>query len=426
MRRSRLALGQPVFRRSVALLLGILFAASLARGLDPRKQIGQYGHDSWNSRHGLHGEAVYQILQTGDGYIWLRTAVGLIRFDGVRFVPMDAVVGREPVKAIAAGERGALLIRTSSRTVLYRDGIFSDYLPPAPLPDGDIRSIFPTSGGGLLVGSDDFIYWIQGHETHTLREGTAQINAFLPEGPDTWIAGANSLYLFHQGGLSIAPFNLSGEGAYALASDHDHNLWIGTHKGLYRLKTDDRKLEPVARGLVHGEVNAILIDHQGSQWIGTSTSGLFRLSGGKVSTFTVEDGLNDKTVLSLFEDDQGSIWVGTTNGLDRFRDAKFTTIGAREGLPSSRTQAVVGARDGSLFVFCNDGGLARLKDGVPTPISKREDASTYYGHTLYESKDGSIWAGTLAGLVQYREGRLTLHPPWSAVLSRPSAKTMRE
>ena len=69
-------------------------------GLDPRKQIGQYGHDSWTSQRGLPGEAVYQILQTKDGYLWIRTGSGLARFDGVRFVQMDAEIGSEPVKAI--------------------------------------------------------------------------------------------------------------------------------------------------------------------------------------------------------------------------------------------------------------------------------------------------------------------------------------
>ena len=407
--------GRVILWRSVVLLLGLSFAVCLAHGLDPRKQIGQYGHDSWDSRHGLPGEAVYQILQTGDGYIWLRTAVGLIRFDGVRFVPMDALIGREPVKAIAAGENGALLIRTTSRTVLYRDGVFSDYLPPAPLPDGDIRSIFATGGGGLLLGSDDFIYWLQGRDIHVLRTGTAQINAFLPIGSDIWIAGANYLYLFNKGALKVAQLNLHGDGAYALAAESDHSFWVGTHKGLYRVEPGNAAMEPVARGEVQGEVNALLKDREGSLWIGTSTSGLVRIADHKSSSYTELDGLNNKTVLSLFEDRQGSIWVGMADGVDRFREAKFTTIAAKEGLPSSKTQAIIGASDGSLFVYCENGGLARLNGGLPTPISSKEDASTYYGRTLYESKDGSLWAGTLAGLEQYRSGKLTLHRPGSLV-----------
>jgi signal transduction histidine kinase/CheY-like chemotaxis protein/ligand-binding sensor domain-containing protein len=400
------------------LFLVLLFAVSAARGLDPRKQIDQYGHDSWDSRHGLPGEAVYQILQTRDGYIWLRTAVGLIRFDGVRFVPMDAVVGREPVKAIAAGDRGGLIIRTTSRTVLYQDGTFSDYLPPAPLPDGDIRSIFPTRGGGLLLGSDDFIYSLQRHKIQPLRQGTSQINAFLPMGDDVWIAGANSLYLFHQGALTAAPLDLHGDGAYALAADNSRSFWVGTHKGLYRLDIGNTRLEPVAPDVIHGEVNAILRDRQGSLWVGTSTSGLVRISDHKISSYAVQDGLNDRTVLSLFEDQQGSIWVGMANGLDRFREAKLTTIGAKEGLPSSRTQAIIGARDGGLFVYCENGGLASLKDGVFSLLSRKQDASTYYGHTLYQAKDGSIWAGTLAGLAQYRQGKLILHRPSGRLIRR--------
>jgi hypothetical protein len=94
--------------------------ASVAFSLSPHKQIDQYVHDSWNSRHDFPGEAVYQILQTSDGYLWLRTAGGLIRFDGVHFVPMDAVVGKEPVKAIAMSIEGGLLIRTTSRTVITK------------------------------------------------------------------------------------------------------------------------------------------------------------------------------------------------------------------------------------------------------------------------------------------------------------------
>jgi ligand-binding sensor domain-containing protein len=87
--------------------------ASVAFSLDPHKQIDQYAHDSWNSRRDFPGDAVYQILQTSDGYLWLRTAGGLIRFDGVHFVPMDAVVGKEPVKAVAMSATGGLLIRTT-------------------------------------------------------------------------------------------------------------------------------------------------------------------------------------------------------------------------------------------------------------------------------------------------------------------------
>jgi signal transduction histidine kinase/CheY-like chemotaxis protein/ligand-binding sensor domain-containing protein len=400
-------------RISTCLLVVIFGASSLAWGLDPRRQIDQYAHDSWNSRHGLPGEAIYQILQTSDGYLWLRTASGLIRFDGVRFVPMEAVIGGEPIKAITMTADGDLLIRSISRTVIYAHGVFSDYLPAAPLPDGDIRSVFAARNHEVLLGSDDLIYVARGNEVQMLLQGTGWINSFLKDDRgQTWIGGARALYLYHDGKLLTSDFDLSKKGVYALAEDHQRRIWLGTHDGVYRLALDGQTLEPVARPEIHGEVNAILEDSQGNEWIGTSTSGLIRLAGDKISSsYTVVDGLNDSNVLSLFEDREGSIWVGTANGLDRFRDSSIKPITTKEGLPSNRTQSIIGARDRSLYVFCENGGLARIKDGVTTVVSGKQDAADYYGHMMFESRDGSIWAGTEKGLAQYKDGKMTLHKP---------------
>jgi ligand-binding sensor domain-containing protein len=257
--------------------------ASVAFSLDPRKQIDQYVHDSWNSRHDFPGDAVYQILQTSDGYLWLRTAGGLIRFDGVHFVPMDAVVGKEPVKAIAMSTAGGLLIRTTSRTVIYRDGSFADLLAPAPLPDGEIRSVFEASAQEVLVGSDNFIYLIRDNKFRLLRDYTSWIGPFLRDDQgQIWIAGQKALYVYHNGILSISPVAIEKLGAYALAQDHEGRLWVGMQNGLYRLGLNGRALEPVAPAAIHGRVNAILEDREGSRWVGTSASGLFRLTGNQI------------------------------------------------------------------------------------------------------------------------------------------------
>jgi signal transduction histidine kinase/CheY-like chemotaxis protein/ligand-binding sensor domain-containing protein len=407
----RTILSQRSFRFGLCVVFAFFGYASVAFSLDPRKQIDQYAHDSWNSRRDFPGDAVYQILQTSDGYLWLRTAGGLIRFDGVHFVPMDAVVGKEPVKAIAVSTEGGLLIRTTSRTVIYKDGSFADLLAPAPLPDGEIRSVFEASAQEVLVGSDNFIYLIRNNKILLLRDNTSWISSFLRDDQEQiWIAGQKALYVYRKGRLSISPINIDKVGAYTLAEDHEHRVWVGMQNGLYRLGLDGRALEAVAPAAIHGRVNAILEDSQGNRWIGTSSSGLFRLTGEQISSYAVEDGLNDSAVLSLFEDREGSIWVGTANGLDRFRDASFTTISSKEGLPSSKAKSIISARDGSLYVFCENGGLERLKNGVLTAISRKEEAPSYEEHTMFASKDGSIWVGTTAGLAQYKDGKVTLHP----------------
>jgi signal transduction histidine kinase/CheY-like chemotaxis protein/ligand-binding sensor domain-containing protein len=398
------------FRNGAVIFLLFLLASTRMLGLDPRKLIDQYSHDVWTSQHGLPGQAVYQILQTPDGYLWLRTSAGLVRFDGVRFVPMDENVGSEPVRAIAPSASGDLLIRTTSRTVLYKDGVFSDYLPPAPLPDGGIREIFESRKHQVFLGSDDFLYSLQQDGVHLMRRGTAWINAFVEDDKGTlWIGGASDLFSYRNGRLTNT-MKVGGYGSIgALAIDHQHTFWAGTSSGLFRVIGEGTSLQPFGRREIQSGVYQILADHSGNVWIGTERSGLVRIKGDQISTFGFTDGLTDNQVLALFEDREGSLWVGTGSGIDRFRDTKITTFTVKEGLPSNNTKSAIQAQDGSIYVFCDGGGLARIQNNVVTALTKVPGLSSFFGTGLFESKDGTLWLGTAGGLTQIKDGKATAY-----------------
>ncbi len=394
----------------LVILLGSSAGALL--GLDPGKHIDQYGHDSWTSQQGLPGEAVYQILQTQDGYLWMRTSEGLVRFDGVRFVAMDNVAGGA-VRAIASSAEGDLLIRTNLRTLLYKNGAFSDYLLPRPLPDGDIKTLLETNKHEVFVGSDDFIYLTRNDGIRMLLEGTGHVDAMVEDDSGkVWFGGAYGLYSYLDGVLSTAidAKTMSRYGAIsALVGDHRRNLWLGTSTGLYRMANNSPALVLVAPAAIHGRLHTILDDHQGNRWIG-SERGLLRLTGDQDSSFTVADGLTDNTVLSLFEDREGSLWVGTASGLDRFRNTKVTTLTVKEGLPSNDARAVIETREGSLYAFCIPGGLARITDDEATEVTNKEGLS-FQGDGVFESKDGSLWLGTQGGLTRFKDGKFTVYDP---------------
>src|SRR5438128_11063413 len=81
-----------MFRIGAVIAIAVCILAALptvAFALDPRRAITQYGHDVWQSDNGLPQNTVQAILQTSDGYIWLGTQEGLVRFDGVRFTIFD-------------------------------------------------------------------------------------------------------------------------------------------------------------------------------------------------------------------------------------------------------------------------------------------------------------------------------------------------
>ncbi len=380
-----------------------------AFGLDSQKNIDQYGHDTWTSQNGLPGEAVYQILQSQDGYLWLRTSAGLVRFDGVRFVLVDPVVENhavdEPVRAICIGADGDLLIRTTSRTLIYKRGVFADYRPAAPLPDGEIRNIFESPEHEVFIGSDDFIYLIQGGDPKMLRRGTGWINGFLNSSGKIWIGsgGASQLYLDADGKISAIQMKIPNASALAAASDN--HIWVGTLTGLYLMNLEQHSIRQVAPGKIKGEVNSIVSDGQGNLWLGTSDLGLARITRNKVNSFSSQDGLSDSKVIALFEDREGSLWVGTTSGLDRFRDTKLTTLTVKEGLPSNFTALAMETRNGILNVLCKGGGLARIQNGVVTALTRKDGLQDTYGNGMFESKDGSLWMGSTNGPIRFQDGK---------------------
>src|ERR1022692_763721 len=115
-------------------------------------------------------------------------------------------------------------------------------------------------------------------------------------------------------------------------------------------------------------------------WVGTTAAGLIRLTAGVTSSFTAADRLSDDKILSLYEDPEGSLWVGTAAGLDRFRKTKLTTFTRKEGLPADQTSLAVETRDGSVYVLCPGGGLARIKNGVVTALTARDGLPDLYGN----------------------------------------------
>ena len=404
------------WRKAGVVLLAVVILLSGAvdslRALDPRKQIGQYGHDTWTPERGLIGEAVYQILQSKDGYLWIRTGAGLSRFDGVRFTAMDAEIGNSPVKALCMSVDGDLLIRTVMRTLVYKNGQFSDYLPPDPVPGGEIRAVFETRDHVVLVGQNSYLRKIQMKgETTLLGNGITLVNSFLQDhAGNIWISGRSAIYTFKDGSISNE-FTSKAFGAQvdSLMEDHRQRLWASTSKGLFRLDARGAALNPVHQAGIPELVTVSLEDRQGNFWVGTETKGLFLLKGQKISSMTYGTGLTDENVLSIFEDREGSIWIGTANGLDRLRDTDMTTFTTREGLPSNRVNSTITTRDGTVNLFTDNGGIASIKHDVVTTFAHNDQLASLGGNALFQSKDGSIWIGTLRGLSRIKDGKVTVY-----------------
>jgi ligand-binding sensor domain-containing protein len=100
--------------------------ASSAYALDPRYAVSQYVHTAWTEQGGAIRAGSLQIAQTTDGFIWLAGEAGVVRFDGVRFVPWAPPGGRAlgNVQRLLASPDGSLWFGTMAFAGTHDDDLF--------------------------------------------------------------------------------------------------------------------------------------------------------------------------------------------------------------------------------------------------------------------------------------------------------------
>src|SRR2546421_1808597 len=116
----------------------------------------QYRFDRWTANTGLPQNAVYSILQTKDGYLWLTTLDGLVRYDGVRFTVFDkgntkGLVTSRFIKLFEARDGALWIVAEENGLVRYKDGKFTSYSTTEGLPSKDVRMVRDDADGNVLV-----------------------------------------------------------------------------------------------------------------------------------------------------------------------------------------------------------------------------------------------------------------------------------
>src|SRR5262249_48634151 len=140
--------------------LQLMTLVSTGFGLDPQKKITQYTHDVWTSETGLPASSVYAIKQTRDGYLWLGTEEGLLRFDGVKFTVFDKnnteAIKDNIIRTLYEGRDGSLWIGFNGGGVVQlKNGKFTAYTVKEGLSGNYVRAICEDREGSLWISTRD-------------------------------------------------------------------------------------------------------------------------------------------------------------------------------------------------------------------------------------------------------------------------------
>lgn len=407
-----------------------------APALDPSLELTQYTHTAWTAPEGLKG-STRSIVQTPDGYLWLGTEFGLVRFDGVRFVAWSPPPGQRlpssDILALLAARDGTLWIGTL-------DGLASwnrDKVIQYPEIHGGVLALMEDHEGTVWAGGSGKICAIRrdkvacqdtrgGAETGLYyRYGSQNVHS-LYEDTDgrLWAATESGLWRWKPGPPQLYSPNPTDSQQTLVPGEHATSVIVGTSTGLEQV-TDNKVAGYDLPGMQPFAPSKLLRDRDGALWIGTFDRGLLRVFHGTTTWFGLRNGLTGDLVTAFFEDREGTIWVGTTNGLDRFREPVISTISGHQGL-SSPAWSVLAARDGSIWVGTFN-GLDRWNRGQMTvyraaPAQSRKSSGEANGAareildaglldnnigSLFEDQRGRLWVTSLKGVVRFEDGKFT-------------------
>ena len=377
-----------------------------ALGLDPHKPISQYVHRVWHSDDGLPQNSAQAMLQTNDGYVWIGTQEGLVRFNGLEFKVFNKAnteaIRHNDVRVLYQDRDGALWIGTwGGGLVRYQDGQFKNYTAQSGLSNNSISVILQDRQGNLWVGTDDGLNELTNGKvvifsrTNGLSDNRVTAIAEDREGKLV-VAGRNGLDVVVNG-TSIVPYSPlapTRKAVQALFVDNAGSLWIGTeNRGIDVFNAGKLTHYGAQQGLPNAPVNSIYQDSLHIIWVATGGAGICRLVSGKFDCYGPENGLSGGYVESIFEDRERSLWVGTeTGGINFFREGSFTNYGREMGLQGS-PRTLVEDPDGSLWIGTNS-GLWRMKDYKMTPYLTNKGLANNYVYAMAQDHLGNIWIGS--------------------------------
>jgi signal transduction histidine kinase/ligand-binding sensor domain-containing protein len=367
--------------RCLALLVLLAFAGPLARAAELGFPPGDpsYGIDFWREAEGLPQSRVRAIAQTDDGYIWLGTDGGAVRFNGASFKAFTVETGSlkdNEVWALQEDDEHALWIGTyGGGLTRLKDGRFKTFTTSDGLPDDVVTRIEKDSSG------------------------------------DLWIATTSGFSRYSHGRFTRieAPGRSTGAARDTICARSPRGVFVATGSQVLRLS--DGRFEPLG-GIVQkgdGSIERLACAGDGSLWIGFSNAVIKNWKNGRVTTFTPQHGPAAQITL-LYEDPTGGVWAALGRTICRLRNGRFERLPLEdERTDLSTVYSMHVDREGSIWVGLQSNGLGRLRvkqlSTLPTPEGLPNDIA----RCVFQDRRGDIWVGTSSGFGRYRQGRLVSH-----------------
>ena len=407
--------------------LPVSVAAQPANDLDRYQRLEDMHHTAWTGKHGLIGR-LDSLAQTIDGYLWIGTSNGLLRFDGMQFERFAPEPGRLPgadVDALLASRDGGLWAGFVGGGVSYiaPDGRIQTYGREHGLPVGNIRALAEDHDGVIWAAAVGGLARFEAGHWHIVRMDwnypcRSAMRIFVERDGTLWVGGTSperTLYL-RKGSRRFEDLGLSSS-IWGFVQVDDSTVLFSDPEDSATLREGRRQADGTyrSRDIAAGSDHPMVADRDGGVWF-LSARGVSRrrlpiapgtpsnVSGLDVERVALEDGLSGRVSNDLLIDREGTVWSVTDTGLDRFRRRNLTW---KRDLRVDGGASLVAAKDGSVWaVGPSQPRPWRTDDGSVGPV---DAAGLDRG---YLAPDGALWLNGGGAFQRWNENKLEpLSPP---------------
>jgi ligand-binding sensor domain-containing protein/signal transduction histidine kinase len=357
----------------------------------------QYTRRIWHIQDGLPEDTVQAIQQSRDGYLWIGTTGGLVRFDGSHFHLYDhtttPALADNSVFCILGAHDGSLWFGTDGGGLVhFKDGTFHLYTQAAGLSNTFVRSLIEDEQGRIWIGTDNGLFQMFQDKLHQVDTSpyasSFAVHSIIQDREHRVWVGGSALLVFDREGVSEKrlPGRNSENRVKSMVETEDGTVWVGTVGGLDRLVAG--RFEPVPQ--IKGTVRTLRQTSDGALWIGSIGHGLYRYANGGFYHWTSASLLPSNTVLSIFEDAGQQVWIGTQEGMVRLSKTAVSVL----PLPGD-TDPDMGtiSADPNGTIWAVSSGVFAIRDGVARPY-KFPNMPDVPIRNVFRDRSGDLWIGT--------------------------------
>lgn len=361
--------------------------------------------DKWDNSTGLPQNSVTTILQTRDGFIWMGTEEGFVKFDGLRFKLFDdstLPLENHSTKFISEDVRAtAVWVGTDGGGLLnlnYQTEDFKVFDTKSGMPDNTINSGTQTDDGIFYAGTakagvaviknDGTVFMID--KTKGLPDNSVK---FVGKFNNTvWVATKS--YLSKIEGMTVKKVAKFSSEITTIYFENATKFLVGTGgSGVFTFNPQNEETTVFQPKLLSDKmISSLSVDRQGCVFAGTYNDGFFRFCNREDDK---TNWLPNNYVVSIMEDTEGSVWFGTRGyGLYRIKEGKFITFGRKNGLSEPVVFPITESSDGGMWIGTWAGALYKFKDNKLVKFTFGEELmSDDTVLALYQEKNNVLWAG---------------------------------